>query len=326
MSGSLSLPRVLADTPLPSPVSEMLEGKVSLVPWQGVTSATKSHVEGIYTYGHPRVDGPLLASLEGVRVISNHGVGVDHIDIEEATHRKIPVGNTPGVLDGATADMAFTLLLAAARRIIEGDQFARGASFTHYDPSLLIGLEVHGKTIGIIGMGRIGLQVAMRATGFGMEILYHNRRIRNDLPTGLRAEYTSLFELLGRSDFVVVCVPLEKDTHQLIDAKCLSRMKSSAILINVARGGVIDTDALTEALDNRIIHAAALDVTDPEPLPRDHPLLKSSQVIISPHLGSATKQTRLAMAELSVANLMLGLEGKPLIHQVNQCSSSLGTV
>ena len=272
-------------------------------------------IEGYFTYGHPVTDGPLMDRMPHLKVISNFGVGVDHIDTAAAKERGIPVGNTPHLLDGATADMTFTLLMAAARNIVVGDAYARSAGFTHYDPSLYLGAEVHGSTIGIIGMGSIGKQVARRAHGFDMSVLYHNRR-RDPIDTDYQARYVSLNELLAQADFVTLNCPLTDETRNLIDEKALREMKPTAILINMARGGVVDHDALLKALDNGWIAGAALDVTEPEPLPRDHPLLSRSNVTIAPHLGSATVKTRHAMATRTVENLKAGLAGKPLITSV----------
>ncbi len=305
---SQSLPRVLADLPLSPALDQMLKGRVELLPWD----TTGEHIDAIYTYGHPKVDGALLDRLGTVRVISNFGVGVDHIDLAAAAARGIPVGNTPGILDGATADMAFTLLLAAGRRLVEGDRYARGPDFLRYDPSYLLGREVHGSTLGIIGLGRIGEQVARRARAFDMTILYHNRNRRPTVEATHGAKYVSRDELLATADYVVLTVPLTTATRHLIGRAELARIKPTAILVNVARGGVVDTDALTEALTARKIYAAALDVTEPEPLPRDHPLLRLDNVTITPHLGSATEQTRRRMAEVSLENLFAGLAGQPL--------------
>lgn len=311
------LPRVIADLPLPAVVQRLLAGRVECVPRQAAVEAGKLAVAGVYSYGHDAIDGPWLDRLSGVRVISNHGVGVDHIDVDAARRRGILVGNTPGAVDGATADMGFTLLLAAARQLVVADAFARGPEFTGYDPANLIGREVHGQTIGIVGMGRVGTQVARRAAGFEMPILYHNRRPRSDLPAQLQARYVSLEALLQRSDYVVLTVPLTEQTRRLIGAAQLALMKPTAILVNIARGAVVDTDALTDALQQRCIFAAALDVTDPEPLPRDHPLLGCDSLVIAPHLGSATDLTRQRMAHLSVENLFRGLHGQPLLHSVD---------
>lgn len=312
----MSLPKVVADGPLAEAVEKLLHGKVKVLPWSAAIKGTQQQVDGLYTYGHPTVDGSLLDRLPGLKVISNYGVGVDHIDLAAAADRNIPVGNTPGILDGATADMAFALLLAAARRVVEGDRYARGDAFTHYDPGCMLGVEVHGQKIGIVGMGRIGSQVARRARGFGMQVMYCNRRRREAEEKEFAATHCSLEQLLAEADFVVLTVPLGPETRGLIGREQLRLMKSSAILVNVARGGVLDTDAITQALTERWIYAAALDVTEPEPLPRHHPLLTLDNLVIAPHLGSATLQTRQKMAEVSVENLLLGLENKPLKHQV----------
>lgn len=314
---SPSRPRVLADLPVSDVVLELLSGKCDLLPWETARQANPGKIDAIYTYGHPTVDGAMLDRLRGVQVISNFGVGVDHIDVTAAAARGIPVGNTPGILDGATADLAFALILAVGRRVVEGDRFARGPNFLHYDPSFILGREVHGSTLGIIGLGRIGEQVARRARGFDMTVLYHNRNRKPSAETALGARYVSREELLSSADYVVLTVPLTPETRGLIGRAELAQMKSTASLVNVARGAVVDAAALTEALAARQIRAAALDVTDPEPLPRDHPLLKLDNIIITPHLGSATEQTRHRMAELSIDNLFAGLAGQPLPFRVN---------
>jgi glyoxylate reductase len=310
------LPLILADVPVAPAITEMLAGHVELLPWQAAAGAGAEGIAAIYTYGHPTVDAAMLDRLSAIRVISNFGVGVDHIDVAAAAARGIPVGNTPGVLDGATADMAFALLLAVGRRLVEGDRYARGPGFLRYDPSYMLGREIHGSTLGIIGMGRIGEQVARRARGFDMTVLYHNRQRRPEAEATLGARPVSRDELLAISDYVVLTVPLTPQTRGLIGRTELARMKPTACLVNIARGPVVDTDALTEALAARRIYAAALDVTDPEPLPRDHPLLRLDNVIITPHLGSATEQTRRRMAEMSVENLLAGLSGRPLPFRV----------
>lgn len=311
----MSLSRILADTPLDDTVCGLLAGHVEILPWDAGCKR-REDVLAIYTYGHPLVDGALLDRLPNLKVISNYGVGVDHIRLPEAASRGVPVGNTPGILDGATADMGFALLLAAARRLMEGDRYARSAAFTRYDPGYMLGREVHGATLGIIGLGRIGQQVARRAAGFGMTTIYHNRRPQPGVEAVLGVQYRTLDNLLAEADFVMLCCPLSESTRGLIGPAALSKMKPTAILINIARGPVIDTEALTAALTRRQIYGAALDVTDPEPLPRDHPLLKCENVVIAPHLGSATEQTRRQMAEISVQNLLLGLAGEALKHRV----------
>ncbi|QDU30159.1 Glyoxylate/hydroxypyruvate reductase B [Anatilimnocola aggregata] len=312
----MPLPRVVADTPLNPVIEALLAGKVEILPWSVALEGTSEPVAGLYTYGHLLVDGPMLDRLPGLKVVSNYGVGVDHIRLVDAAARNIPVGNTPGILNGATADMGFTLLLAAARRLIEGDRYARCADFTRYDPGYMLGQEVHGRTLGIVGMGRIGQQVARRARAFDMPVLYYNRRQNAAVEQELQARYVGFDELLRTSDYVMLCCPLSDETRGLIDAAALAKMKPTAILVNIARGPVVDTQALTVALQTNQIYAAGLDVTDPEPLSRDHPLLKLDNVTIAPHLGSATEQTRRRMAEISVENLLRGIAGEPLLHQV----------
>lgn len=315
-------PLVMADGPLAAVVLEMTAGEIEWVDWTETPSDHDSDIVALYTYGHPRVDGPLLDRFPYLRVVSNYGVGVDHIDLPAAAARKIPVGNTPGILDGATADMGFALLLATARRIVEGDHYARSPDFTRYDPGYMLGTEVHGATLGIVGMGRIGAQVAQRGRGFDMRVIYHNRHRRHEVEASLGATYVSLEELLAKSDFVVLCCPLSKATRGLMHRGTLALMKPTSILINIARGGVVDTQDLYEALSRKTIAGAGLDVTEPEPLPRDHPLLSLDNVVIAPHLGSATVQTRRKMAELSVENLRAGLAGRPLIHEVGGPANS----
>jgi glyoxylate reductase len=212
--------------------------------------------------------------------------------------------------------MTFALLMAAARNLITGDRYARGPEFTAYDPNLHHGYEVYGSTIGIIGMGNIGKEVAKRARGFDMKILYHNRHRDEAAEAQLGASYRTLPELLAESDYVTLNVPLTAATRHMIGREQLRQMRPTAFLINVARGGVVDHDALLEALQAGWIAGAALDVTEPEPLPRDHPLLKLDNLVIAPHLGSATRQTRYNMVKRTVDNLLAGLAGQPLINRI----------
>ncbi|MEQ8785470.1 MAG: D-glycerate dehydrogenase [Pirellulaceae bacterium] len=310
-------PRVVADGPLADAVLEQLRDQVEFVDWPS-KDTTDDTVSALYTYGHPTVDGALLDSLPGVRVISNYGVGVDHIDVPEANRRGIVVGNTPGILDGATADMAFTLLLAAGRRLVEGDRYARSDAFTTYDPGYMLGREIHHATLGIVGMGRIGLEIAKRARAFDMTVLYHNRRRRGEIESRLPARYVAFEELLAESDYVMLSTPLTDETRGLIGRRQFALMKPTATLVNIARGPVVDTEALTEALQRKRIFAAAVDVTDPEPLPRRHPLLALDNLTIAPHLGSATVETRQKMTDISVENLLRGLRGENLLHTVGE--------
>lgn len=308
---------VLVDVALPESIMAIIGPEIELRRWpEDAPADVLRQAVGIFTYGHPRVDDALLDQTPAVRVVSNFGVGVDHIDLAAARRRGIPVGNTPGLVDGATADQTFTLLLAVARNLIIGERFARSPAFTHYDPSLMIGSEVHGATIGIVGMGNIGRQVAKRANGFDMRVLYHNRRRDEQAEAALGATYATLPELLAEADYVTLNVPLTAETRGMIGREQLALMRPTAFLINAARGAVVDHDALYEALRTRQIAGAALDVTEPEPLPRDHPLLALENLVIAPHLGSATRQTRAAMARMAVDNLVAGLAGQPLTQRV----------
>ncbi len=307
---------VMADG-LPPSLREMLGSDFEILEWDdSAQSPALSRAVALITYGHPRVDGPLMDRTPNLKIVSNHGVGVDHIDCAAAKSRGILVGNTPGCLDAATADMTMALLLAAARNVVAGDKFARSAAFTHYDPSFMIGYEVTGSVLGIVGLGRIGKQVAKRARAFDMTILYHNRRRDDAAERELGVKYVSLDELLAQSDFVTLNCPLTPETTNLIGARELGLMKPTGILVNVARGAVVDHEALLAALTAKQIAAAALDVTAPEPLPRNHPLLAVDNLVIVPHLGSAANRTRRRMEEMTVLNLQAGLKGEPLPWRV----------
>lgn len=271
-------------------------------------------VDGLLCLLTERIDAELMDAIGSqVKVISSMSVGVDHIDLAEATRRGIPIGNTPGVLTDATADQAFALLLAAARRISEAERYVRAGKWVTWTPSLLLGTDLAGATLGIVGFGRIGQAVAKRAQGFDLRIIYHD-------PTAepaYGAQPVDLDTLLRESDFISIHVPLTQNTRHLVNADFLSKMKSNAVLVNTARGGVLDQTALYNALKSNQIFAAALDVTDPEPLPMDSPLLQLENCLIVPHLGSASKRTRDQMSLLSAQNLIVGLNGEHLPHCAN---------
>jgi len=315
----LSKPLVLLDAPLLPFLQAQVEPLCEMCPWALLKNGdqeTLSRIQGMYTYAHPIVHGALLDQLPALKVISNFGVGVDHIDLTAAATRGIPVGNTPGAVDGATADLTMALLLAAARNVVAGDKHAHSPHFTHYDPGHLLGLEVFGSTLGIVGMGRIGQQVAKRAKAFDMRVIYHNRRRNLEAEAALGVEYATLQNLLAESHFVTLNVPLTAETTRFIGEAQLRLMRQDALLINVARGPVVDQQALVHALSEGWIAGAALDVTDPEPLPRDHPLLGLDNLVITPHLGSATLRTRKRMGQMAAANLAAGLKGEPLPNEV----------
>ena len=271
-------------------------------------------VDGVLTLLTDRVDDEFLdAAGPGLRVVSNYAVGFDNIDVAACARRGIPVGNTPGVLTETTADLAWALLMAAARRVSEGERYVRDGRWKTWGPLLLLGPDVHGATIGIVGFGRIGQAVARRAAGFGMEILYHDvTRLPDDVTGPLGATFVPLEELLARSDFVSLHVNLTPETRHLINARTLGFMKSTAVLVNTSRGPVVDQAALADALERDVIFAAALDVTDPEPIPMDSPLVGRDDCVIVPHIASASRATRGKMAAMAAANLVAGVHGEPL--------------
>ena len=273
-------------------------------------------VEGILSLLTDRIDGELLdAAGPGLKVVSNHAVGYDNIDVPAATRRCIPVGNTPGILTEATADCAFALLMAAGRRIAEGDRYVRAGRWKTWGPQLLLGADFAGATLGIVGFGRIGRAVARRARGFAMRVIYFDPTAGPE--PGLEAEAVSFDQLLRESDFISLHTPLTAETRHMIDAAAFARMKPNAVLVNTARGPVVDPAALFQALKGGQIFAAGLDVTDPEPLPLDSPLLELENCVIVPHIASASRTTREKMALMAAENLIAGLKGERLPNCVN---------
>ncbi|MCE5244108.1 MAG: D-glycerate dehydrogenase [Desulfobacteraceae bacterium] len=257
-----------------------------------------------------RIDGELLDRAPGLKIIANYGVGFDHIDLEAVTRKGIPVTNTPGVLTDATADIAFALILATARRMVEGDRIARAGRFRFWSPLNFLGQQVSGKTLGIVGFGRIGRALAKRAAGFDMRVIYHSRT-RLDLSEELKlnVDYASFEELLRAADFVSVHVPLTSQTRHLVGARELKLMKPSAYLVNTARGPVVDEAALVEALRNGTIRGAGLDVYENEP-DLAPGLAELDNAVLLPHVGSATIETRTRMAHMAAENLLAGLRGE----------------
>jgi glyoxylate reductase len=266
--------------------------------------------EGLLSLLTDPIDGELLDQLPNLKVVSNFAVGYDNIDVDACTARGIAACITPDVLTDATADFAFALLLAVARRLHEAASSIPQGEWRTWEPLGYIGQDVSGATLGIVGMGRIGFGMAKRATGFGMRILYFDMTHNEDAEAETGAAKVELDDLLRESDFVSLHTPLTPDTRHLIGDTQLALMKPSAILINTARGPVVDTDALVRALDAGEIWAAGLDVTDPEPLPADHPLLRHPRTIVAPHIASATPVTRDQMATLAAQNLLAVLRGE----------------
>jgi glyoxylate reductase len=260
--------------------------------------------EGLLAMLTDRIDAGLIASLPRLRAISNYAVGTDNVDLAAATARGIPTGNTPDVLTDATADLAIALMLAVARRLSEAQRVVREGEWTTWEPDFLLGRDLNRATVGIVGAGRIGRAVGRRLEGFECSLLFAGRG-------------DSLTELLREADFLTLHCPLTPETRGLIGAGELDAMKPTAYLVNTARGPIVDTAALAEALGRGRIAGAALDVTDPEPLPADHPLLSAPNLLVVPHIGSATHRTRQAMAEIAVDNLLAGLAGEPMRRCAN---------
>jgi glyoxylate reductase len=313
-----SRPLVFATRALPGSGFRRLAGQAELRVWPGPGAPSPEQlrgelreVEGLLCLLTDRIDGALLAASPRLRVVSSCSVGLDHVDLGAARQRGIPVGHTPGVLTETTAELAFALLLAAARRVAEADRFVRAGLWKpgrQWDPELLLGRDLQGATLGIVGLGAIGQVVARRAVAFGMRVLGASRS-RRELPG---VAWTSLHELLAESDFVSLHAPLGPETRNLLGASELARMKPGAILVNTARGGLVDEVALVEALRSGRLAAAGLDVFASEPLPAESPLLALDNVVLLPHIGSASVATRTRMADLAVENLLAGLEGRPL--------------
>ena len=284
-----------------------------LPPPYEVLAAHAARSEGLLTLLTDRVDAALIDGSPDLRAIANYAVGYDNIDLDAAAARGIPVGNTPDVLTDATADLTWALLLAAARKLPEAGAAVLEGDWLTWEPAMYLGAAAFGATLGIVGFGRIGRAVARRASGFDMEVLWSDGSGSSGSGGGV-----DLDRLLERSDFVSLHCPLTPETHHLIDDAALSRMRSSAILINTARGPIVDHDALRRALKAGEIAGAALDVTDPEPLPPDDPLLTAPNLVVVPHIGSGTRVARERMADLAVDNLLAALDGRPMPHQVGR--------
>jgi glyoxylate reductase len=263
------------------------------------------------------IDAAFMDNAPDLQVISNFAVGYDNVDVDEATKRGIPVGHTPDVLTETTADTAFMLLMAAARRLPEAQRDVKAGHWHTWEPLGWLGQDVHHRTLGVVGFGRIGQAVARRGLGFNMMLRYHSRSRKPDAEAELGAEYRELDDLLRESDFVSINTPLTDETYHLIGERELGLMKSTAVLVNTARGGIVDPSALYVALRAKMIFAAGLDVTDPEPLPADSPLLTLDNCIVVPHIGSASYTSRDAIARLAAQNIIAGLQGERLPHCVN---------
>lgn len=315
----MSKPKVFVARKMAAEALETIASATEMELWAGELPPPRDvylqkvrDIDGLLSILTDKIDAEIMDASPRLKVVSNMAVGFDNIDVPAATSRGILVGNTPGVLTETTADFAFTLLMAAARRVVEGDKYTRRGDWKTWGPMILLGYDVHHATLGIIGSGRIGMEMAKRARGFDMKVLYHDvvrRKPEEEAALGL--EYVpNLEELLSRADFVTVHVPLTADTHHMISTREFAAMKPTAVLVNSARGPVVDPKALYEALKSGQIFAAGLDVTDPEPIPMDDPLLTLDNIVIAPHIASGSVATRTKMANMAAANLLAGLKGE----------------
>lgn len=317
-------PKIFVARPIPQAGLDLLEAACQMSVWPGEGPPTDAELRssvsgchGILSLLTDRIDGPLMdAAGSQLQVVSNMAVGHDNIDLAAARERGVAVGNTPGVLTETTADLAFALMAAAARRLIEGVDYIRAGKWRTWGPQVLLGHDLHGATLGIIGFGRIGQALARRAAGFGMRILFTDPGENRENAAQLGAERKELSALLGESDFVSIHAPSSPDTHHLIAAGELAAMKPTAILVNTSRGDLVDSVALEHALREHVIAYAALDVTEPEPLPADHGLVGLQNCLVVPHIGSASHATRGRMAEMAARNLLAGLAGRQLPNPV----------
>ncbi|MFH1560006.1 MAG: D-glycerate dehydrogenase [Chloroflexota bacterium] len=316
-------PRVFVTRRLPQEILDRLDAHVSVDLWDSDlppdVHSLREHVaqaEGLFSLLTDRIDTALLSAAPSLRVVSNMAVGTDNIELASATARGIPVGNTPGVLTETTADFTFALLMAAARRVVDGDNFVRAGHWKTWGPNVLLGRDVFGATLGIVGFGAIGQAVARRAQGFSMRVLYIDRPSAPP-PQGVDATLVSLDTLLQEADFVSLHVSLTEETRHMIGSREMALMKETAILVNTARGPVIDQQALVVALRQGRPARAALDVTAIEPIDSQDELLALPNVVITPHIASASVATRLRMANMAVDNLLAGLVGRLLPNCAN---------
>jgi glyoxylate reductase len=318
-------PKVFVTRRMPDAGIELLQKETDVELWEEPGPPEYSSllqkakgVDGLLCMLTDKIDGNLMDAIgPQLKVISQMAVGTDNIDLAAATSRNIPVGNTPGVLTDTTADLAWSLLMAAARRIAESDRFVRAGKWETWGPIDFLGFDVTSATLGIIGFGRIGQAVARRAQGFNMRVLYYSRQRHPEAEQECRVQYVDLNTLLQTSDFVSLHTNLTPETHHFINEARLALMKPTGILINTARGSVVDPKALYRALSSGSIAYAALDVTEPEPIEPDDPLLSLDNIVIIPHIGSASVKTRNRMAEMAAENLIAGLKGDPLPNCAN---------
>ncbi len=311
-----AMPYIYQHTRMHPELEAMLNKEFHMVQPEEVENY-REKVSGIFVFVKPPVKADLINSFPNLKVVGNCAVGYDHVDLQACAARGVRVGYTPEVLNDTTADMAWALLLATARRAVEGDKISKDPKTMAFDFNWF-GTQVSGTTLGIIGMGRIGLEVAQRAQGFNMTVLYHNRHRRTkEIEEQVGASYVpSLVDLLGQSDHVALVAPANEETYHLMGREQFSAMKKTGLFINVSRGTLVDQEALNKALRSGTIAGAGLDVTDPEPLPRDHPLLSAPSLTLTPHTASATLHTRSKMVQMTIDNIWAGLKGQPMVNEV----------
>ena len=329
----MARPTVYVSRIIPEPALEIIRAAAEMRMWdredvpppRDVLLREVAGCDGLLSLLTDRIYDALLARAPRLRVVGNMAVGYDNIDVDAATRRGVLISNTPDVLTETTADFAFALLMAAARRMVEADAFTRAGKWKTWGPLLLAGQDIHHATLGLVGLGRIGSAVAKRAKGFAMTVLYYDPIRRPDLEASLGIEYRTMDDVLRSSDFISVHVPLTPETRHLIGAEQFRMMKPSAVFINAARGPIVDQAALAEALRTRTIYAAGIDVFEQEPVPPDDPLLTLDNVVVAPHIASASIPTRTRMAMLAAENIAAVLQGKrpptPVNPEVLESSS-----
>ncbi|MBC6109137.1 2-hydroxyacid dehydrogenase [Pedobacter fastidiosus] len=309
----------------PIGLKQLEENNIEVTQWKENRQITSEELieacqnqDGLISVGPNKINADFLNACKHLKVIALHSVGFDQVDVKEANKLDIAIGNTPGVLSGATADTAFLLMLAVSRKAFYLHKKILKGEWKNYEPTPELGIELNGKTLGIFGMGKIGLEMAKKCIGaYQMPVIYHNRSNNEEAEKAIGAKYVSFEELLAQSDVLSIHTALTDETKDKFNLDVFKQMKREAIFINTARGGIHNEHDLTEALEQGIIWGAGLDVTNPEPMSADNPLLNMENVAVLPHIGSATQETRNAMAEIIVKNILAGIKGEPLPHQVN---------
>lgn len=318
--------KILFTRSIQSPILSLIPEEFEVVMWKEENSVMPreellkevADADAIFTNVTDQIDKEFFEQAKRLKIVSTMAVGFDNIDVQEATKRGIPVGHTPDVLSEAVAELALTLMLACARRVVESMQFIKENKWESWGPYLFAGQKIAGAKLGIIGMGRIGKILAKQAKALNMEVVYYNRRPNEQVEAELEIEYRDLESLLKQSDYVVMLAPASQETYHMMNYERFSLMKPTSIFVNVSRGPTVNEEDLYQILSEKKIFAAGLDVFEVEPIHQNHPLLSLGNVIAVPHIGSATQETRDKMVEIAVKNILKGLNGEPLLHTVNE--------